>query len=313
MSLNEVVNIHKPVGPSSFAMVQAVRKVLNVKKAGHIGTLDPLAEGVLPICLDRATRIIQFMVGLSKVYRATLTLGSATDTQDQSGKVLATADASGVTEPQVREALSAFVGEQGQIPPMFSAKKKNGVPLYKMARNGVTISRDPVTIHIYSLEFLGMKGNEVTFRTHCSSGTYIRTLCHDLGQKLGCGAHMSQLIRERVGSFDLKSSLTLDELKHAQTDGSLSGKLLQTDQALSFLPEIRISPDRVESIVHGVALTKSAICKASHRFKPGMNFRVTSENNPLVAIVVPLVDQDAFDTMRPDQAAFKLKRVLIAN
>lgn len=313
MSLNEIISVHKPVGPSSFAMVQAVRKVLNVKKAGHIGTLDPLAEGVLPICLDRATRIIQFMIGLPKVYQGTLTLGSVTDTQDQSGKVLATADPSAVTEAKVREALSAFVGEQGQIPPMFSAKKKNGVPLYKMARNGVTISRDPVTIHIYSLEFLGMKGNEVTFRTHCSSGTYIRTLCHDLGQKLGCGAHMSQLIRERVGSFDLKSSLTLDELKHAQTDGSLSGKLLQTDQALSFLPEIRISPDRVESIVHGVALTKSAICKASHRFKPGMNFRVTSENNPLVAIVVPLVDQDAFDTMRPDQAAFKLKRVLIAN
>lgn len=313
MSLNEVVNIHKPVGPSSFAMVQAVRKVLNVKKAGHIGTLDPLAEGVLPICLDRATRIIQFMVGLSKVYQGTLTLGSATDTQDQSGKVLATADASGVTEPQVREALSAFVGEQGQIPPMFSAKKKNGVPLYKMARNGVTITRDPVTIHIYSIEFLGMNGNEVTFRTHCSSGTYIRTLCHDLGQKLGCGAHMSKLVRERVGSFDLKSSLTLEELKHAQTDGSLSEKLLQTDQALSFMPEIRVNPDRVESILHGVALTKSSVCKASHRFSPGMNFRVTSENNPLVAIVVPLMDQNAFDTMRPEQAAFKLKRVLISN
>ncbi len=313
MSLNEIVSINKPVGPSSFAMVQAVRKVLKVKKAGHIGTLDPLAEGVLPICLDRATRIIQFMVGLPKVYQATLTLGSVTDTQDQSGKVLSTADPSAVTEQALREALNSFLGEQGQVPPMFSAKKKNGVPLYKMARNGVSITRDPVAIHIHSMEFLGMSGNEVTFRTHCSSGTYIRTLCHDLGQKLGCGAHMSRLIRERVGSFDLKSSLTLEELKHAQTDGSLSEKLFQTDQALSFLPEIRVNPDRVESIVHGVALTKSSISKVSHRFSPGMNFRVTSENNPLVAIVVPLVDQDAFDNMRPDQAAFKLKRVLISN
>ena len=124
---------------------------------------------------------------------------------------------------------------------------------------------------------------------------------------------MSKLIRERVGNFDLESSLTLDELKNAQTDGSLSEKLIQTDQALSFLPEIRVTSDQVESIANGIPLTKSSISKASHRFSPGMNFRVTSENNPLVAVVVPLVDQDAFDSMRPDQAAFKLKRVLISN
>lgn len=309
-TLDNIVNINKPEGPSSFAMVQAVKKTLQAKKAGHIGTLDPLAEGVLPICLNGTTRIIQFLVNLTKVYRATMVLGSSTDTQDRTGKILSTADTANITLDQVREALQDMVGDQMQIPPMFSAKKRGGIPLYKLARNGITVDRKPVLIHIYSLEFLNMEGSRVSFLTHCSSGTYIRTLCHDIGSKLGCGAYMEKLTRERVGNFDLSAAMTLEDLKSSLANDTVSNRLLGMESALEFLPEIKVKKDRIQSIVNGTPLSKSFIESYPGQFKPGMNIRVTNGEDRLIAIVEPLIDQDEFAKMRPDDIAFRLKRVL---
>ena len=309
--MNNILNLYKPVGPSSFFMVQSVKRTLKVKKAGHIGTLDPKAEGVLPICLDRSTRLIQFLVSLPKVYLATMTLGMTTDTQDATGQVLSTADASQITEQEVRDALAGFQGEQQQIPPMYSAKKKNGVPLYKLARNGIITERKPVTLQIYSIDFLKKEDNQASFRVKCSAGTYIRTLCHDVGQVLGCGAHMSQLVREQVGQFDVQSSFTIEELSQAQDDGTLAQKLLETETVLNFLPEIKVTPDYVASISHGKPLTKVAVLETPDRFQPGMNLRVTGENGRIAAIVEPLVDEQGFQKLDSRDTAFKLKRVLI--
>jgi tRNA pseudouridine55 synthase len=292
-------------------MVQSVKRTLKVKKAGHIGTLDPKAEGVLPICLDRSTRLIQFLVSLPKVYRATLTLGIATDTQDATGQVLSTGDASHVTEQEVREVLASFQGEQQQTPPMYSAKKKNGVPLYKLARKGITTERKPVTLQIYSIDFLKKEDNQVIFRVKCSAGTYIRTLCHDVGQILGCGAHMSQLVRERVGQFDIQSSLTIEELSHAQDDGTLAQKLLEAEAVLDFLPEIKVIPDYVATIAHGKPLTKIAVMETPEHFQPGMNLRVTGDDGRIAAIVDPLMDEQEYQKLDSQAIAFKLKRVLI--
>ncbi len=292
-------------------MVQSVKRTLKVKKAGHIGTLDPKAEGVLPICLDRSTRLIQFLVSLPKVYRATLTLGIATDTQDATGQVLSTGDASHVTEQEVREVLAGFQGEQQQTPPMYSAKKKNGVPLYKLARKGITTERKPVTLQIYSIDFLKKEDNQVIFRVKCSAGTYIRTLCHDVGQILGCGAHMSQLVRERVGQFDIQSSLTIEELSHAQDDGTLAQKLLEAEAVLDFLPEIKVIPDYVATIAHGKPLTKIAVMETPEHFQPGMNLRVTGDDGRIAAIVDPLMDEQEYQKLDSQAIAFKLKRVLI--
>lgn len=308
--MNNIVNIYKPVGPSSFFMVQSVKRALKVKKAGHIGTLDPKAEGVLPICLNRSTRLIQFLVSLPKVYRGMMTLGVTTDTQDATGEVLATGDASSITEAEVRDALAGFQGEQQQVPPMYSAKKKDGVPLYKLARQGVTIERKPVTLQIYSIEFLNKEGNEVAFRVKCSAGTYIRTLCHDVGQVLGCGAHMSQLVREQVGQFDIQSSLTLEELNNAQGNGTLAQKLLETEAVLDFLPEIKVHPDHMTSITHGIPLTKGAVKETPETFQPGMNLRVAGEDGRIIAVVDPVVDAEGFHQLEPEAVAFKLKRVL---
>ncbi len=309
--MNNILNLYKPVGPSSFFMVQSVKRTLKVKKAGHIGTLDPKAEGVLPICLDRSTRLIQFLVSLPKVYRATLTLGVTTDTQDATGQVLSTGDASHVTEQEVREVLAGFQGEQQQTPPMYSAKKKNGVPLYKLARKGITTERKPVTLQIYSIDFLKKEDNQVIFRVKCSAGTYIRTLCHDVGQILGCGAHMSQLVRERVGQFDIQSSLTIEELSHAQDDGTLAQNLLEAEAVLDFLPEIKVIPDYVATIAHGKPLTKIAVMETPERFQPGMNLRVTGDDGRIAAIVDPLMDEQEYQKLDSQAIAFKLKRVLI--
>jgi len=310
-TLNQVVNLYKPSGPTSFSMVSAVKRILGVKKAGHIGTLDPMAEGILPICLNQSTRIIQFLSPLSKHYQCTMTLGSATDTQDSTGKSIFAGDPSQVTETQVKDILADFVGEQKQVPPMYSAKKNKGIPLYKLARNGITIERKPVSVHFYSIDFITMDGNKVEFEAHCSAGTYLRTLCHDIGQKLGCGAHMSRLIRKQVGVFDQDSSVSPEMLEDANNNGKLADVLFPVGKVLEFLPEIRINDDFIELLGHGNALPKSALKTYPGEFKPGMMMRVCNGGDEVLAIVEPIVDENQFAQMAEKDIAFKLKRVFI--
>jgi tRNA pseudouridine55 synthase len=307
---DSIVNLFKPVGPTSFDMVCSVRKILGVKKAGHIGTLDPAAEGVLPICLNRSTRIIQFLSPLQKTYRATLELGSETDTQDATGRKISTKDPSLVNETKIKQVFQTFVGEKDQIPPMYSAKKKNGIPLYKLARNGINIARDPVKITVYSIDFIKKEENQVLFEVRCSAGTYIRTLSHDIGKKLGCYAHMLRLTRTKVGLFGLGRTLTLEELKVAYEEGSLPEKLLPLEEALNFLPAIRVKEEYLESVSHGVALSKCFLETLPDRFEPGHYFRVFGNNDKVVAVVEPVVDQDKLPELTPGDIVFKAKRVL---
>jgi len=309
-TLNSVVNLFKPIGPTSFDMVWSVRKALGVKKAGHIGTLDPMAEGVLPICLNRSTRIIQFLSPLQKTYRATLELGSSTDTQDATGQKISFGDSSLVTDSKVKQALQAFLGQQDQIPPMYSAKKKNGIPLYKLARNGINIPREPVKITVYSIDFIKKEGAQVFFEVRCSAGTYIRTISHDIGEKLGCCAHMVSLTRTQVGLFDLERTLTLEELKAANEDGSLCEKLFPLEEALNFLPAIRVKEEYLESISHGVALSKCSLDDLPDQLKMGHYFRVLGNNNKILAVVEAVVNQDSYTSLAPEDIVFKAKRVL---
>jgi len=307
---NNVVNLFKPSGPTSFDMVWSVRKILGVKKAGHIGTLDPIADGVLPICLNRSTRIIQFLSSLQKTYRATLELGSETDTQDATGRVISTNDPSLINEAKMKQVFQTFVGEQDQVPPMYSAKKKNGIPLYKLARNGINIHRDPVKIVVYSIDFIKKERNQVIFEVRCSSGTYIRTLSHDIGKKLGCCAHMVRLTRTKVGLFSMGSTMTLEELKTAHKEGSLSRKLLHLEEVLNFLPTVRVKEEYLKSISHGVALSKCFLEALPDRFEPGHYFRVLGSNDKILAVVEPVVDQDKLSELSAEDVVFKAKRVL---
>jgi len=292
-------------------MVQKVKGILGVKKAGHIGTLDPEAEGMLPICLNRSTRIIPFLTSQFKVYEAEMKLGTATDTQDATGKVIAEGSAETVEEDLLRAVLKKFEGPQQQIPPMYSAKKKNGIPLYKLARSGITIERNPVPIHIYSIDLISLNDDRATFTVQCSSGTYIRTLCNDIGERLGCFAHMSRLIRTQVGIFKRETSVTLENLERAAREGELSSVLMQQEDALEFLPFITIKKDFSKLLTNGIAVSRKSVASISEPIRTEALYRAMSEDGRLLAVLESKYDEKDFNKLEPGAVAFKTKRVLI--
>jgi len=211
--MSNILIVDKPSGMTSHDVVDFARKRLGIKKMGHCGTLDPMATGVLVLLLDKATKLSAKLSNDEKEYVCAMELGSSTDTQDASGRILKTSDTAGLTEDAVKGALLSFKGEQEQIPPMVSAKHHKGVRLYKLARRGIEVERQPRLIEIKEIEFITMSGQDVKFRVTCSKGTYIRTLCHDVGERLGSGAHMKQLRRIRSGDYRIADALKLEELK----------------------------------------------------------------------------------------------------
>ncbi|NOS36161.1 MAG: tRNA pseudouridine(55) synthase TruB [Deltaproteobacteria bacterium] len=210
MSLAGVLVIDKPGGMTSHDVVMRVRRILGVKKVGHTGTLDPMATGLLPLCIGGATKIARFLEGGEKEYRATIKFGVETDTYDAEGKVVAESDTSGVSEEMVVEALAQFKGKIQQIPPMYSAVKIGGTPLYKLARKGITVEREPKEVEISAIDVEEFTMPLLTMKITCSKGTYIRTLCHDLGSVVGCGAHLVALRRTRSGYYSIQNAITLD-------------------------------------------------------------------------------------------------------
>ncbi len=211
--VNGIVNVYKEKGYTSFDVVAKMRGIMHQKKIGHTGTLDPDAEGVLPVCLGKATKVCELLTDKDKIYEATLLLGVETDTLDISGKVLNEA-AVEVSEEQICEAIHTFVGEIMQVPPMYSALKVNGQKLCDLARKGITVERKARPVHIFSIDILEINIPEVKIKIHCSKGTYIRTLCDDIGKKLGCYGCMKDLIRTKVSAFELVDSLKLEEIEN---------------------------------------------------------------------------------------------------
>lgn len=210
--VNGIVNVYKEKGFTSFDVVAKMRGIFHQKKIGHTGTLDPDAEGVLPVCLGKATRVCDLLTDKDKVYEAVLLLGQATDTQDLTGTVLHSAKVP-ENEDEIRQVIAGFVGEQEQIPPMYSALKVNGQKLCDLARQGIEVERKSRSITIFSIDILQIKLPEVKLRVHCSKGTYIRTLCNDIGEKLGCYGCMKSLLRTRVDQFTLEQALRLSEIE----------------------------------------------------------------------------------------------------
>lgn len=211
--VNGIVNVYKEKGYTSFDVVAKMRGIMHQKKIGHTGTLDPDAEGVLPVCLGKATKVCELLTDKDKIYEATLLLGVETDTLDISGKVLNEA-AVEVSEEQICEAIHTFVGGIMQVPPMYSALKVNGQKLCDLARKGITVERKARPVHIFSIDILEINIPEVKIKIHCSKGTYIRTLCDDIGKKLGCYGCMKDLIRTKVSAFELVDSLKLEEIEN---------------------------------------------------------------------------------------------------
>lgn len=210
--INGIINVYKEAGFTSHDVVAKLRGILKQKKIGHTGTLDPDATGVLPVCLGRGTKLCDMLTDEIKTYDAEVVLGVTTDTQDSSGAILTEREVT-TTEEMVRKCAASFVGEQLQVPPMYSALKVNGKKLYELAREGKTVERKARPVTFYEIQILQVALPRFTMRVRCSKGTYIRTLCHDMGEKLGCGACMSKLVRTRVGRFALEDSLKLSQIE----------------------------------------------------------------------------------------------------
>lgn len=245
-NLSGILVLDKPQGVSSNGALQRAKRLFQAAKAGHTGSLDPLATGVLPLCFGEATKFSQYLLDADKGYRSTFILGAGTDTGDAEGEVVQRSSAAGITEAALREAMTRLTGEIEQIPPMYSAVKRDGKPLYKLAREGKEVEREPRAVTIHQFELLAFEPGEearVVVDVLCSKGTYIRTLAEDLGAALGVQAHVGALRRTRSGPFSLETAVTLDELEADAADGAavLDARLLPADQAIADMPCVELT------------------------------------------------------------------------
>ena len=259
--IDGVLIIKKEAGWTSHDVVAKVRRLLGGVKVGHAGTLDPAATGVLPLLIGRGTRIAEYLVEWDKEYRAVLRLGETTDTQDATGTVLTRCMTDSVTPEAIHEVVGRFHGPIEQVPPMYSAVKVGGVPLYKSARAGKTIARDARTIVIHALEVEAIQARDVTLRIVCSKGTYVRTLCADIGEALGVGGHMLALERRRVGPLTIDHALTVDEIVTRHALGRIGDDLLSLDRALGHLGIAVIDEQTVDRVRHGAPVPAAKILR----------------------------------------------------
>jgi tRNA pseudouridine55 synthase len=305
-TLNGFLNINKPPSPTSHDVVDEIRRLIPETKVGHTGTLDPGATGVLPVAIGKATKVIRFL-RTGKGYRAIMRLGITTDTQDMTGKLISEQKSISVPEEKVRGIFSKFLGKIEQVPPMVSALKVGGKRLYKLAREGKNIERRPRTVDIYSLKLLSYKPPEITFEVSCSQGTYIRTLCHDMGSALGVGACLRDLVRTRSGLFTLEESHALEECKNI---ASLRKLLVTVDQALSHLAQITVQEGIRESVLHGQPPKGGGIAKLSLSVQRDELVRIYDSKNQLLAIAKALFAIRDLQNLDRDTVVLKLLKVL---
>ncbi|MBQ6993385.1 MAG: tRNA pseudouridine(55) synthase TruB [Lachnospiraceae bacterium] len=248
--VNGIINIYKEAGYTSHDVVAKLRGIVRQRKIGHTGTLDPDATGVLPVCLGNATKLCDMLTDKSKEYEACMLLGVTTDTQDMSGTVL-TESTVQCTEQEVKDAVLSFVGGYDQIPPMYSALKVNGKKLYELARKGIEVERQARRVEIPSIDIIECNLPEIRFRVSCSKGTYIRALCADIGDKLGCGAAMKSLVRTRVGVFVLEEAWKLSDVEKMVAEGTLLEHITASDQVFMECPKVVVKPEFDKILANG--------------------------------------------------------------
>ena len=291
--MNGVLNIFKPKGMSSFDAVRVVKKVAGTGKVGHTGTLDPEATGVLPICIGRATKIIDYIMDSEKVYEVTLKLGIRTTTYDLEGEVLEERDPSHLTEEEILNAINSFKGEYSQIPPMYSALKQNGVRLYELARKGIEVERKGRLVNIYNLEDIKINNPYISMKVACSKGTYIRSLCYDIGEKLGVFATMTQLNRAKTSVFSQEKSININEL----TKENINDYILSMEEALEKYDKIVVNKKYVKLLVNGVRVADGRFTK--DKVINNKLYRVYDDENNFIGLG------------ERNDAGFKIEKLLI--
>lgn len=291
--MNGVLNIFKPKGMSSFDAVRVVKKVAGTGKVGHTGTLDPEATGVLPICIGRATKIINYIMDSEKVYEVTLKLGIRTTTYDLEGEVLEERDPSHLTEEEILNSINSFKGEYSQIPPMYSALKQNGVRLYELARKGIEVERKGRLINIHNLEDIKINNPYISMKVTCSKGTYIRSLCYDIGEKLGVFATMTQLNRAKTSVFSQEKSININEL----TKENINDYILSMEEALEKYDKIVVNKKYVKLLVNGVRVADGRFTK--DKVINNKLYRVYDDENNFIGLG------------ERNDAGFKIEKLLI--
>lgn len=268
---NGIINVYKEKGYTSFDVVARMRGICGQKKIGHTGTLDPDAEGVLPVCLGKATKVCDMLTDSDKVYRAVMQLGIETDTQDLTGTVLSACEVPVLTETEIRDVIRTFQGKIMQVPPMYSALKVNGKKLCDLARAGVTVERKARPVTIYKIQVENIALPYVTMTVSCSKGTYIRTLCHDIGQKLGCGAAMKSLVRLQAAGYRMEDAYKLDTLQEYKEAGTLKDVVTPIEHVFEVYPVLTAKPEFDIMLKNG---NKMALQQFQETIKPEPEMKV---------------------------------------
>ncbi|ELU5586185.1 tRNA pseudouridine(55) synthase TruB [Clostridium perfringens] len=292
--MNGVINIYKNTGMTSFDVVAMVRRVAKMKKVGHTGTLDPAASGILPVCLGKATKIIDYIMENKKVYRVNLKLGMVTDTYDLEGEVLREKDASHITKDEILNCINSFVGTIDQVPPMYSALKQNGVRLYELARQGIEVHREARKVTIYSIENIKIESNDnIQMDVCCSKGTYIRSLCYDIGEKLNVGATMTALERIQNGPFTKEEAINIEDL----TEELLEKHIISIEKALDSFEKITVNEKFGKLLRNGVKVFDNRMYSEEVEFNK--LYRVYEDNGVFLGLG------------KRDEKGFKLEKLLI--
>ena len=274
--MNGILNIYKPTGMTSFDVVRTIRKISNVKKVGHAGTLDPEASGVLPVCIGKGTKAIDYIMGDFKIYETELKLGIVTDTYDREGKILRESEIT-ASEDEIIQVINSFVGEIKQVPPMYSALKVNGKKLYELARAGIEIEREARSIVIYDIDIMDIKIPYVKFRVKCSKGTYIRSLCYDIGELLKCGGMMWNLQRTATGQFHIEDAINIEDLNKENIDQHI----MPIEKAFQKNTKITIEDRFIKLLLNGVVVKDKALtCK----FEVDCTYSIYNNENDFIGI-----------------------------
>jgi tRNA pseudouridine55 synthase len=285
-TISGILNVNKPGGWTSHDVVARVRRIAGVRKVGHAGTLDPMATGVLLLCLGQATRISEYLMDSEKAYAARLRLGIATDTYDADGEVTSQADATGVSRADVVRELKRLVGRLDQLPPMYSAVKYDGIPLYRLARQGKTVARQPRQVEILAADLVKWSPPEAEIQVRCGKGTYVRSLAHELGQRLGCGAHLTRLTRTASGSFQIAQAHALEEIAQAFEEGRGAELILPMDLALQAFPAETVDSSTANKIISGEQIRLSSVVGAPSRSgEEGTLRRAYTEDGQFIALL----------------------------
>lgn len=291
-TLNGFLVIDKPTGWTSHDVVAKIRRVTRSSKVGHGGTLDPMATGVLPIAMGKGTKVLGYLQEADKAYRGVMRLGVTTDTYDITGRVVRECPTDGVTPARIREVFESFRGELMQVPPLYSAIKKDGVPLYKLARKGVDVEVQPRAIVIHGLEVTGIDLPLVSFEVSCSKGTYIRSLCHDIGEALGVGACLASLVRTQAGHFRIEDAVSMEETIRLAQEGRLREILIPVSAEMTGLCRVEVTEGGFGLVRQGSPLTRQSVQSVDGTFSEGDRVALVSRDGDLLAVARALVPYD---------------------